>query len=325
MSDVLILDVAHGNCAIVQNAGVVAVIDAPVGSAILDTLDQLSIAHVEHALISHSDADHLSGILALLTSSAVTVGNLYLNPDADKDSTAWRDLLAAVRVASRNNAMRTVPSLNVSVPGTLKVGDISLTVVSPSEALALSGVGGRSPDGKPNSANTLSAVIKVERTPDVGVLLSGDLDATGLDDVVASGAKLTASALVYPHHGGLPGSGKPAEFVQGLLKLVAPAQVYVSNGRNKHANPRAEVVEAILDHGCGLACTQLAKACGDSATATHLEKWPAAGRDAQHSCAGTISLTLGKAGAVRDPAIEAAFREFVTNHVPRAMCARTKH
>lgn len=325
MSDVLILDVAHGNCAIVQNAGAVAVIDAPVGSTIIDTLDQLGVTHVEHALISHSDADHLSGILALLTSEDVTVGNLYLNPDADKDSAAWRDLIAAVRVASREKTTRTTTSLNVSVPGTLTVGDITLTVVSPSEALAISGVGGRSPDGKPNSANTLSAVIKVERTPDVGVLLAGDLDATGLEDVVASGAKLTASALVYPHHGGLPGSGKPTDFVKGLLDLVTPTQVYVSNGRNRHSNPRPEIVEVIVDRGCGLACTQLAKACGDPVAVTHLEKWPAAGRDAQHSCAGTISLTLETGGAVRDPAMEAAFREFVANHVPGAMCAATKH
>lgn len=325
MSDMLILDVAHGNCAIVHNAGAVAVIDAPVGSAVLDTLDQLGVTHIEHALISHSDADHLTGILALLTSDRVTIGHLYLNPDADKASAAWRDLIAAVRVASRNNETRTITSLSVSTPGVLAVGDISITVVSPSEALAISAVGGRSPDGKPNSANTLSAVIKVERNPDVGVLLAGDLDATGLKDVVASGAKLTASALVYPHHGGLPGAGKPTDFVQELLSLVAPVQVFVSNGRNKHANPRSEIVEAIINRGCSLACTQLAKACGDPVAGTHLEKWPAAGRDTRHSCAGTISLTLEAGGAVRDRAIEAAFRKFVANHVPRAMCARTKH
>lgn len=321
----LLLDVAHGNCAIVQNGGDVAVIDAPVGSTILDTLEQLGVSHVEHALISHSDADHLSGILALLTSTRVTVGNLYLNPDADKDSTAWRDLVAAVRVASREKSTRTVTSLSVSAPGTLVVGDISLTVVSPSEALAISGVGGRSPDDRPTSANSLSAVIKVERAPDVGVLLAGDLDAVGLEDIIASGARLTASALVYPHHGGLPGKGKPTDFVRELLDLVSPKQVYVSNGRNKHANPRPEIVEAILDRGCGLACTQLAKACGDPVGATHLEKWPAAGRDARHSCAGTISLSLEEAGAVRDPGIEAGFKEFVANHVPRAMCVRTRH
>jgi competence protein ComEC len=322
MSDVLILDVAHGNCAVVQNAGAVAVIDAPVGSMILDTLEELGVSHVEHAIISHSDADHLCGMLALLTSTRVTVANLYVNPDADKESAAWKDLKAAVRVASRDKTTRTIPSLNVSIPGTLNVGDISLTVVSPSEALALSGVGGRSPDGKPTNANTLSAVIKVERAPNVGVLLAGDLDATGFEDVVASGAKLAASALVYPHHGGLPGSGNPTDFVQGLLDLVRPAKVYFSNGRNKHANPRSEIVGAILDRGCGLACTQLARSCGDPMTASHLEKWPAAGRDKQHSCAGTISLTLEETGAVRDPAMEAGFREFVTTHVPSAMCAR---
>jgi beta-lactamase superfamily II metal-dependent hydrolase len=303
----------------------VAVIDAPVGSAVIDTLEELGVTHVEHALISHSDADHLEGILALLTSKRITVRSLHLNPDAEKTSTAWRDLLAAVRVASLGGTFRTYTSLTVSTPGAVSVGDIKMTVVSPSEALALSAVGGRSPDDKANSANTLSAVIKVERAPDVGVLLAGDLDATGLQDVVASGANLTASVLVYPHHGGLPGSGNPDTFVQGLLDLVRPSQVYVSNGRNKHGNPRPEVVEAILDRGCGLACTQLAKACGDPVPNPPLERWPSAGREMHHSCAGTISLTLEAGGAVREPAIEAAFHAFVANHVPTAMCARTKN
>lgn len=325
MSDVLILDVGHGNCAIVHEGGTAAVIDAPIGATVIDTLEQLGVTHVEHALISHSDADHLEGILALLTSTRITVGSLYLNPDAEKTSSAWRNLLAAVRVASRNGDFHTYTALTVTAPGALAVGAIKMTVVAPSEALALSAVGGRSPDDKTNSANTLSAVIKVERQPDVGVLLAGDLDATGLQDAVASGANFRASALVYPHHGGLPGTGKAEAFTRNLLDFVAPDKVYVSNGRNKHANPRPEIVEAILDRGCGLACTQLAKLCGDPSPSDHLEKWPSAGRASFQSCAGTVSLTLQDKGAARDPESEIAFQNFITHKVAGAMCVRTKH
>ncbi|WP_295705405.1 ComEC/Rec2 family competence protein [Brevundimonas naejangsanensis] len=325
MSDVLLLDVGHGNCTVVQGGGMVAVIDAPIGSALLDTLDELGVTHVEHALISHADADHIQGILALLTSRRFTVGSLYVNPDRDRNTTAWRDLIHAVSVAERTGAFTPHTSLNTASPGVLHIGDMTLTVASPSAALALSAVKGLAPNGGINTANTLSAVIKVERAPGVGLLLAGDLDGVGLADVQATGVDVRASALVYPHHGGLPGSAQAGAFGKALLQLVAPVQVFVSNGRNKHSNPRPEVVSTILDHGCGLACTQLAKSCGDPASADHLEKWPAAGREQLHSCAGTISLRLDPAGATRDAEREGEFRSFVGSKVSSPMCRRTRH
>ncbi|MFK3857210.1 ComEC/Rec2 family competence protein [Agrobacterium pusense] len=323
MNDVLILDVGHGNCTLVQDAGAVAVIDSPVGSTLIDTLDELGVTHVDHAIISHADADHIAGILALLTSDRITVGELHLNPDRDRQSSIWKDLICAVQVASRSGGFHTNTSLTASTPGILRVGGITMTIVSPSAGLALSAVGG-SIEGKANSANTLSAVIKVERAPDVGVLLAGDLDITALSDITASGAKLTASALVFPHHGGLPGSSKTVDFTQTLLEMVGAKYVYVSNGRSRHNNPRGEIVETILNHGCKLACTQLAKACGEPMPSAHHERWPAAGINTRHSCAGTISLTLGEGGAIRDPRSEEAFREFVVTRVSAAMCLRRK-
>jgi competence protein ComEC len=214
--------------------------------------------------------------------------------------------------------------LTVTTPGTLQVGELVLTVASPSAALALSAVKGLAPEGGVNTSNTLSAVIKVERTPDTGIVLAGDLDGVGLADIKASGANLKASALVYPHHGGLSGSTKAEAFGRALLELVSPLKVFVSNGRNKHDNPRPEVVATILDHGCGVACTQLAKPCGEPSSSAHLERWPAAGRDSLHSCAGTISLKLEPTGAVRDSDREGEFRKFISA-LASPMCVRTKH
>jgi beta-lactamase superfamily II metal-dependent hydrolase len=321
---VLILDVGHGNCTIVRDAGVVAVIDGPMGSALLDTLEELEVSHVDHAVISHADADHIQGILALLTSDRITVGSLYVNPDRDRKTAAWRDLIHAVTVADRSNAFRTVPSLTTDTTP-LRVGGLTMTVVSPSAALALSAVGGLASAGGINSANTLSAVIKVERYPNLGVLLAGDLDNVALTDIQTSGVRVVAAALVFPHHGGLPGGGSAKTFGNALLQLVGPTQVYISNGRNKHGNPRSEVVEAVLDRGCGLACTQLAIACGEPVSADHLEPWPAAGRAAMHSCAGTVSLALTENGPVRAAGPAEAFRTYVATRVSAPLCARTKH
>ena len=51
MSDVLLLDVGHGNCTIVYDEGAVAVIDAPTGSALLETLEGLGVTHVDYAIV----------------------------------------------------------------------------------------------------------------------------------------------------------------------------------------------------------------------------------------------------------------------------------
>lgn len=324
MSDVLLLDVGHGNCTIVYDEGAVAVIDAPAGSALLETLDGLGVTHVDYAIVSHADADHIQGILALLTSDEITVGRLLLNPDRDRTSSVWTDLKQAVSIARRTETFRTTPSLTTDTEA-LSVGGITMTVVAPSEALALAAPRGSAPGGRVTTANTLSAVIKVERYPDLGVLLAGDLDGVGLEDLKTSNMKVKASALVFPHHGGLPGSTPPKAFGQALLELVQPSHVYVSNGRNKHSNPRAEIVESILDHGCSLTCTQLAQACGEPSSLEHLENWPAAGRDEGHSCGGTISLTLGEDGVARDAGWETSFRFYVETRVPTPMCKRTKH
>lgn len=325
MSDVLLLDVGHGNCTIVRDEKAVAVIDAPAGSALLDALDALGVTHVDQAVISHADADHIQGILALLTSDRISVGTLYLNPDRDRTTAVWRELIQAISVAARHSGFKTCPSLTAATHA-LQVGAITMTVVCPSVALALSAAGGAAPGGGVNSANTLSAVIKVERFADVGVLLAGDIDAVGLRDASTSQARLVASALVFPHHGGLPGAAAQSKtFGVQLLQMVNPSQVFVSNGRSKHSNPRPEMVEAILDHGCVMACTQLAKACGEPSSHDHLEAWPAAGRNERHSCAGTVSLKLTETGAVRDAGFEALFRAYVGSRVANPMCIRTKH
>lgn len=324
MSDLIILDVGHGNCTVINDGGVTAVIDAPTGSALLDTLDQMGVKHVEHAFISHADADHIQGILALLTSTRSTVGHLHVNPDRGRESVAWRDLIHAVAVAKRSGTFRPIPTLTAET-APIRAGGITLQVVSPSAALALSATGGTSPQGRRNNANSLSAVIKVERFPKVGVLLAGDLDVVALKDIQDSGTDIAASALVYPHHGGLPGASKVGDFARGLLSLVQPSQVYISNGRTKHGNPREEVVSAIMDHGCGLACTQLAHSCGAPATTSHLEDLPASGRLDRHSCAGSISLTLTETGAVRDASAQVAFQSHLSSNVTSPMCSRTRH
>ena len=73
--EVVILDVGHGNCAILQDTNAVTVIDCPPPSTLVDTLERLGIDTIDHILISHSDLDHAGGLPNPL--DEITVHNIY--------------------------------------------------------------------------------------------------------------------------------------------------------------------------------------------------------------------------------------------------------
>lgn len=315
----MVLDVGHGNCAVVHSGDQVAVIDAPLGSLLLDTLRDFGVTRVQAAFISHADSDHLGGIVALLTSADIQVDTIYVNPDSNKRSQLWEAFRAAVHVAERGGTCVVRTSLSTTEPGTVLIGKAQVRVVSPSASLALTGVGGRTANGHAVSANSLSAALCVETVAGAGVLLAGDMDALALDDALQSDADLSADILVYPHHGGSP-RGDAAAFTGKLIEAVKPHSVLFSNGRTRHENPQRLIVDAVLDRGCAVACTQLAHACSDlDLGSEHLEPMRAHGRQAGHSCAGSITLALSP-GARRLKHPATAHRSFVATRVISPMC-----
>jgi hypothetical protein len=93
-------------------------------------------------------------------------------------------------------------------------------------------------------------------------LLGGDIEYDCLDGWKVRKVQPTAAALVFPHHGGLPGTTDESEiklFAYELVKIVSPEFVIFSIHRTKHENPRDEVLSAILKAApkVRFACTQL--------------------------------------------------------------------
>jgi len=268
MTNIILLDVGHGNCTIVCSAGETAVIDCPTGAMLLDTLDDLGVDTVATAIISHADKDHIAGILSLLTSDPVRVARVIVNPDGQKSSKIWKDFRVAVADAEQRGTLQITTSLSTSVPGTIAVGEAEITVLSPSAALALTAVGGKVAEGgnllgssRTVTSNTLSGVLRIKSGIEGSMLLAADMDDTSLDFAMASATDLSADILVFPHHGGLPETSDPAKFTQRLLAAVNPRSVIFSNGRGRYDTPRPEIVAAVRLCGCTIACTQLSTRC----------------------------------------------------------------
>ncbi len=87
-----VLDVRHGNSAVLIDDSGIIVIDAGPGADLLDFLLENDISTIDVLLLSHADQDHIGGAMYLLSSKEVEIKNVYLNTDSIKGSDIWDDL-----------------------------------------------------------------------------------------------------------------------------------------------------------------------------------------------------------------------------------------
>ncbi|WP_055547896.1 ComEC/Rec2 family competence protein [Streptomyces sp. NBRC 110028] len=313
---VTVLDVGHGNSAVVRDGSTCAVIDAAPGDIVQRELDRVGCGHIEHLIISHSDQDHAGGGPQILLDPLRTVGTAWFNPDAKKNSRIWERLIRAVHTRHRRGGFGGHQMLHTETPQTLHCGRARLEVCHPSFLMAGTGPTETSPTFGKLDTNTVSIVVRVHLEEEPAVLLAADMDAVALKHIQENGHQLSAPVLVFPHHGGLPGKADPQSFAKALTELVAPRLVIFSiRGGLRPANPHREIMAGVrlAAPDAHIACTQLSVHCHEEkqlVTDRHLAVIPAAGRKSGRSCAGSVTVTRVEAGLRFDPPLE-THRSFV--------------
>lgn len=317
-----IVDVGHGSCIAIHVGGDLHLIDTGPGAHVLHYLDREGIDEVKTVLISHADADHIRGLLALL-GQQVAVGEVIWNGDAAKTSTLWEDLLFELDALeirqvtmARQEAIR---GTEVMAPESR----VQISVLAPRLRLARRGTGAKDRQtGLLVTSNSMSAVVRVSIDGDSVLLAPGDLDHVGFSHLMDEEPDIQARYLVLPHHGGLTGTvAQTKTLVQELTRAVAPEAVFVSNGRGRHGNPRDEVLAAVRGAGPDLPihCTQLSESCSKLAIIQDSDGRPyAAGHHGGMACAATTRLFIGNGiGAPLDMQSHATF---INDHIPEARC-----
>jgi beta-lactamase superfamily II metal-dependent hydrolase len=326
LAELTILDVGHGNCAILRDNRGAVIIDAGLGETLLEFLEQREITAIDAVLISHADSDHIAGLLMLLAQQHIAVRAVFLNTETLRQTNLWRQILVALTDARRRQAVKVHSQLTSASSEFLRRDKLELQILAPAPELALVGAGGQYQDGLPLSANTMSAVVRIVMNGTPEVLLPGDLDAAGLEYLLAEYPEPRARVLVFPHHGGRPARADPADFAARLCAAVRAELVIFSIGRGKHATPHPGVISGVMREtpNAHIACTQLSKWCAaslPSAPPIHLNESAARGRFGNACCAGTIELKLGGDTPIYTPA-RAGHREFVEREAPTALCMR---
>jgi len=293
---ITILDVGHGNAAVIEDGDYVLVIDAGPGAALKEFLLERGIGRINTVLISHADKDHIEGLLGLLSSAEITIDRVRVNSDALKGSRLWDDLLYELDVRQQAGIIDFQVSLTRDVSGQYNAGKTRIDVLGPSTYLA-----GKSPGstlfrtGQKVTTNSVSAVIRVQVDGKPLVLLTGDLDAVGLEDLKRGTMSIDAPILVFPHHGGGHGSGDVSAFVERICDEVKPTTIIFSIGRGRFGTPRPEIIKVVRERrpDVRIVCTQLSEHCATTIPKpkpTHLLSAFARGRQRGHCCAGTLTL-----------------------------------
>lgn len=325
MAELSVLDVGHGNCAVLEDGQGTVVIDAAERDTLLEFLEQRRITAVDTILISHADADHVAGLIGLLGQRHLTIKSVHLNSEPLRRSSLWTALRVALADARRRRAVEVIPHLSTSSTGALRrQAEVQVEVLAPAPELALGGAGGRDLDDRRLSANAMSAVVRVVSDSGAEALLAGDLDDIGLDNLLADHPAPRARVLVFPHHGGRPGRADPYRFAKRLCEAVQPEVVVFSIGRGRHATPQPEIVRGVLAAAPSvhIACTQLSEWCAAALPGSspgHLSDSPARGRPANACCAGTLRFMLGAAAPTYAPA-RSNHVAFVARDAPTALC-----
>lgn len=321
-----ILDVGHGNSAVLADEEGVVVIDAGPRASLLQHLYDNGVSKIDVMLVSHADEDHIGGLIGILASDSVDVGCVRLNTDSLQGSDAWEDLIYELDCAAHNSEIDFNTSLTTSDSGAFDRGDISLEILGPSPYLSGKGPGGMygGSSGSRLTTNSISAVIRISKRGRSIALLPGDLDEIGLHDLLQHEIDASAPVLVFPHHGGLPGKKSDmTAFATELCDAVKPDTVLFSVGRSSN-RPRSEIVSAV--RACSpdvrIACTQLSRQCADSLPKTnpsHLNNTFAKGREERKCCAGSFVIELLEEKLWP---VHSDHKAFIIAEAPKALCRR---
>jgi competence protein ComEC len=192
---------------------------SPISGArpIASVLWSRGITHLDAVVISHADSDHYNALPELL--ERFSVGVVYVS------TVMWNEGAPGVQLLRKGIDDHHVPTKTLLAGDQLRLGADSgttLEVLHP----PYGGVFGND--------NANSIVLKVEHAGR-RVLLTGDLEARGLADLLAEPA-LDVDVLMVPHHGSTRSNPR------GLVEWCRPEYVVISGSRDFELGRDADIV-----------------------------------------------------------------------------------
>ncbi len=213
--EVQFLDIGQGDSILLTSEGKTMLVDAgnnEYGNGLVSYLKERNIDKIDYLIGTHPDADHIGGLDVVI--NKLDIGKIYM-PKKQNNTKTFEDVLTAI---SRKGLKVTAPK----VGDTISLGSATVTILGPMKSY--------------DDNNNCSIVLKVTHG-DNSFLLMGDAELEAEEDIIESGADLSATVLKAGHH------GSHSSTSQSLLKKVNPTYAVISCALdNKYGHPHKETM-----------------------------------------------------------------------------------
>ncbi|MDD5953077.1 MAG: ComEC/Rec2 family competence protein [Oscillospiraceae bacterium] len=194
---------------------------SPDGDAVALYLQKRGISHLDYAICTHPDSDHVGGYGTLLQKVSV---NSFFAPPLDenltKDNEVYKSLL---EVLDEKQVLRKT----MRSGDTFSLGQAFVQVLWPQEAM--------------DSTNDSSLVLRITYG-DTRFLLMGDAGEKVEAQLLSSGEDLRADVLKVGHHGSKTAS------TDAFLEAVSPQYGVISVGEDRNQLPKDETLRRLEKH-----------------------------------------------------------------------------
>lgn len=182
-------------------------------------LRRQGVRHLDVVVSTHPDADHLEGLTAVVRQLPVSL--VVVPPIHGAMQGEYASFLAELKA-------RNIPWQEAGRGMILALDpEVNIQILHP----------GREIRESKSDGNNNSLVIKVIYQQ-FSLLLTGDIEAEAMDDLVAAGLDVQSTIFKVPHHGSRYG------LKQEFLEKVKPLAVVISVGeKNNFGHPAAEIIE----------------------------------------------------------------------------------
>lgn len=219
--EVHFIDVGQADAALILCGGKSMLIDggnAEDSSLIYTYLRKNNISHLDYVIATHPHEDHIGGLPGAL--SYATVGKVY-SPVTDADTAIFRKYVTAVE---KRGARLEIPDIGEE----FRLGDARVEILGPIHT-------------DYEDINNVSTVLKISHGKNT-FLFTGDMERESEQDVLSSGADISADVLKVGHHGSRDSSTYP------LLNAVMPEYAVISVGKdNSYGHPTEEALSRLRD------------------------------------------------------------------------------
>lgn len=222
-----VLDVGKADAIIIQCGTNFMLIDSGMqddGDEVVAYLEKRGATHLQYAVNTHPDNDHLGGFPTVLQQTSV---NVFLEPEIlpellenNQDYANVSQILEEKKILRRS----------ISAGETFHLGGAEIEVLSPQS------------EEKLDSTNNSSLVFRITYG-ETSFLLMGDAEEDAEAQLLKNGAELRSDFLKVGHH------GSQTSTTQKFLEAVNPKIAAISVGEDRNNLPKDEVLQRLQKQG----------------------------------------------------------------------------